>query len=304
MDCLFRCRGVLNFRKNFIYLAILVILEILYVMKRFSFLILIALFGSCEPNVEPQYSQKEENQQFQDNEKLLDSDETDVGVQDEDLPDEGVQSTPGDADGVLSEKYIFHDDFYYYEDYDTGNKQAKWYLESCLDEHYVRFKTEYQEEVIAELLKRGFQIVKGPHISNYDLIDNPNKYEEDEYFEIPDEVKYGSVVHLKGKGEIADISNIVYSNHYYVGSGISFGITNKLYVKYDINRADEQVELIRKFAKQHNIYPLVHWPDMGYVHLICTNESSGNSLEMANWFVEVGGFVGAGVERLIGATYE
>ena len=44
-----------------------------------------------------------------------------------------------------------------------------------------------------------------------------------------------------------------------------------------------------KYAEDLNL--LVDGIDaVDYVYFICTGESAGNSIEMANWFCEVGGF--------------
>lgn len=181
------------------------------------------------------------------------------------------------VDGGMEDSYMFHDDFYYNVYVDGG----KSYLIPCLDQHYIRFKTKYQETVIEELLHRGFTLMSNPVVQNHIHADQ---------FALPDEIKYGSVVLVKGNGRIDDIPNVIYSHHLYREQGDIFGKSDLLYVYYDIKDSELQVEQILQYAERHNIYPIYHYSDMGCIILVCINASSGNPVELANWFIEVGGF--------------
>lgn len=181
------------------------------------------------------------------------------------------------------DEYIFHDEFYYEQYSDDG----KYHLVPYLNEHYVRFETKYQDEVVSELLNRGFQLIEDPVVQNY--IYNVS-------FDIPEELKYGSTVSVKGEGKIDDIPHVTYSHHlYYNTGGDIFGRSNCLIVFYDADNAEAQVKLILQYAERHGIYPLNNYKSEsgGQMYLVCTNKSSGNPIELANWFVEVGGFVRA-----------
>lgn len=173
--------------------------------------------------------------------------------------------------------YVFHDDFYY--SYPEGGKI---YLTPYLNEHYIRFDTRYQTEVLGELLDRGFQLIDDPVVQNYFYGDD---------FEVPEEIKYGSVVSVRGDGKIADIPHVIYSHHLYQVNGDLFGRSNFLTVFYDIENAGTQVESLMQYAKQHALYPLSNDNYFGQMLFACTNKSSGNPVELANWFVETGGFI-------------
>ena len=182
------------------------------------------------------------------------------------------------TDKVPEDEYIFHDDFYYNSYVDGG----KSYLTPCVDQHYIRFRTKGQKEVIDELLMRGFTLLSDPAVQNYACTDG---------FALPDEIKYASVVLVEGVGRIDDIPDVIYSHHLYSENGSLFGKSNLLSVYYDVSDPESQVERILQYAKMHSIYPIYHFPDMGLIVLECVNASSGNPVELANWFVEAGGFV-------------
>lgn len=185
---------------------------------------------------------------------------------------------PVNQDNNPEDEYVFHDDFYY-NDYVDGGKS---YLTPCLNQHYIRFRTEDQKKVIEELLQRGFMLISNPVAKNYSGADG---------FLIPDEIKYASVVLVEGMGKIDDIPNVIYSHHLYSEHGDLFGKSDLLSVYYDVANSESQIEQILQYAEMHNIYPIYHYPDMGWIILGCTNASSGNTVELANWFVEVGSFV-------------
>lgn len=179
------------------------------------------------------------------------------------------------------DKYIFHDDFYY----ESFPENTKHHLTPCLDEYFVRFSTEKQSEVMEELIKKGFQMTSEPVVANY-------SYGED--FEIPEYIKNGSVVSVKGNGDIGNTPGIIYSNHlYYDKSGELFGKSNLLFVYYDIQKADEHVRLIMQYADKLKILPINNDYTFGVITLACTCISSGNPVQIANWFIERGGFTQA-----------
>ena len=171
--------------------------------------------------------------------------------------------------------YVMHDYYYYTND-------SKYYLSPYLDEHFIRFETQHTTDVIKELTNQGLQISEDPTISTYNF--------GDEYI-IPDEIKYGSTISVKGRGQIDDIPNVIYSHHLYITeSGEIFGRSNFITVYYDVERTDEQIKSILRHAESLKIHPISNDSTFGTLILACTNHSSGNPIEIANWFVEVGGF--------------
>ncbi len=176
------------------------------------------------------------------------------------------------------DNYIMHDDFYY-EIYSNDGKQ---HLSPYTDEYYLRFETQHTADVIKELTNRGFQISEDPAVATYVFGDEYN---------IPDEIKYGSTISVKGRGLIDDIPNVIYSHHLYITeSGEIFGRSNFITVYYDVERTDKQIKSILRHAESLKIHPISNDSTFGTLILACTNHSSGNPIEIANWFVEVGGF--------------
>lgn len=176
------------------------------------------------------------------------------------------------------DKYIMHDDFYY----DIYSYDGKQHLNPYTDEYYLRFETQHTTDVIKELTNRGFQMSEDPAVATYSFGDEYN---------IPEEIKYGSTISVKGKGKIEDIPNVIYSHHLYLTeSGEIFGRSNLITVYYDVEQADEQIKSILRHAESLKIHPISNDSTFGTLILACTNHSSGNPIEIANWFVEVGGF--------------
>lgn len=186
--------------------------------------------------------------------------------------------TLGCEEAHQKDNYIMHDDFYY----DIYSYDGKQHLNPYTDEYYLRFETQHTTDVIKELTNRGFQMSEDPAVATYSFGDEYN---------IPEEIKYGSTISVKGKGKIEDIPNVIYSHHLYLTeSGEIFGRSNLITVYYDVEQADEQIKSILRHAESLKIHPISNDSTFGTLILACTNHSSGNPIEIANWFVEVGGF--------------
>lgn len=176
------------------------------------------------------------------------------------------------------DNYIMHDDFYY----DIYSNDGKQHLDPYTDEYYLRFETQHTTDVIKELTSRGFQISEDPAVATYSFGDEYN---------IPEKIKYGSTISVKGRGQIDDIPNVIYSHHLYLTeSGEIFGRSNLITVYYDVKQADEQIKSILLHAEKLKIHPISNDRTFGTFILACTNYSLGKPVETANWFVEVGGF--------------
>ena len=180
--------------------------------------------------------------------------------------------------------YEFHDDFRYR--YFTNNDTI--YLTPCSDEYFIRFETEHKEEVMLNLRQR-FQILTGPYEDEYMFVD----------FEIPDDIKNSSYVIVKGMGNITTVPHLIYYNHlYFNGSGRSVGKSNSLKVLYEFKQADELLKTILQHAEELKTHPIkeniIHGTRFGTIvelTIACTNNSAGNPVEIANWFVEEAGFL-------------
>lgn len=75
---------------------------------------------------------------------------------------------------------------------------------------------------------------------------------------------------------------------YKIDDGRMFGADPTFHVRFDGN--EEQKQELLKYAKIHKINPIgpqgTGSTSRKYFIYECTNESSGNAVEMGNWFVE------------------
>lgn len=182
------------------------------------------------------------------------------------------------------DNYIMHDDFYYYF---SGNEEIRYYLSPCLDEYYLILKTNNVESTLDELHNKGFQITEGPSPLTYDF-----DFTEDEM--LIDQFNGCSSLCIRGNGDIAGISHIIYSHHLYQDENNSIvGRSNLFSVKFDSGNQEPQIQLLIQYANQHNIIPIKIYYDLSWITFACTNHSTGNPVELSNWYIEVGGFLSA-----------
>jgi len=266
-------------------------------MKRVLFLLLVVLLCACESHIgEPPVTDTETEKQQGANQGSSDSKEENQPAENEPNLGESTEAIP---------EYQFCDDYMYVRDVENEGQYTKMNITPNATKHYVRFTTEHQEDVIEALLSRGFEVSK-PSPYNYDNYDHPEMWPDFEFFDLPDELKYVSTIVVKGEGNIDDIPNVIYSQPYYYGAGEEFGLDGTITVKYDENDADSQIKLIREYAEKFNLYPYYdfRWPKLSEFVMICTNMSSGSPIELANWFVEVGGFRGSYAGKLSLIVYD
>ena len=173
--------------------------------------------------------------------------------------------------------YVFHDDFYYIDD-------GKLYLEPIEDEYFVIVKEDNQEQVVDQLLNSGFSLIGKTYAWN---ISHDGSYGS------LDEIKGCVTFNVKGNQEISSISDIVYSNNLYLtptGERVGGSVeSNTFLVKLSKSEKDKQIDSLKKYASQH-CFLIMGEMSRDYFKLACTDKTSGNSVEMSNWFVEVAGF--------------
>lgn len=177
-------------------------------------------------------------------------------------------------DDTKKNDYTLHDDYYYLT---KTNKQL---LTKSSDNYFLVIKTKYQDNVLAELENRNFKITVYPAQINFAIKTG---------YRIPETLTDCSVLCIQGDNSLEGISGIIYSNHlYYDTSHQLIGRSNVLVVKYEND--GQQLCKLMDYAKLHNIHPTAEYPNLQLIIFACTNESSGNPVELANWFVEIGGF--------------
>ena len=72
-------------------------------------------------------------------------------------------------------------------------------------------------------------------------------------------------------------------------AGETVGKSNTFLIKFTKNQRDAQMIKLKEYQKQHK-FLIMGDASSEYFRLACTNETSGNIVEMANWFLEVAGF--------------
>ena len=179
-------------------------------------------------------------------------------------------------------EYNFNDGYYLY-------KGQKIYLTPIEDEYTIVFKSEDKSEVLNYLENNGWEILfDGPYESSGQNWDD---------FQVPDYLRYSVTAHIKGQGNIDMIPLVYFSHNAYMSeTGVQMFPTDRIYVKYyDEGVYGDRLIEAQEYAKQLNIVP-VSVLDLGsskYVTFVCTNDSAGNPLELANWFCEEKGFTTA-----------
>lgn len=134
---------------------------------------------------------------------------------------------------------------------------------------------EYKDEVMNILEERGFVVIRDIGKRGFPIESSPYCY----------------YIVVKGEGSVTDLPHIIFSNHMYDGNGEIVGVDPTFFIVTD-GSADEESRLM-SYAKEHNvIYTDSRSTSSGkYYYFKCTNSSSGNPTEMANWFLERGGFM-------------
>lgn len=165
--------------------------------------------------------------------------------------------------------YVFHDDFYYY-----SNKTATFPLIRKPDHFGLVIEYDFKDIVINILTERGFTVVRDIGKRGFPLERSPYCY----------------YLVVKGKGKIDDLPYVIFSNHMYDISGDTLGIDPTFFIVTSGTAEDEN--RLMKYTKEHNVIftDSRQTPYGTYYYFKCTNKSSGNPTEMANWFLERGGF--------------
>lgn len=177
---------------------------------------------------------------------------------------------PGQLWGKTYGDYVFHDDFYY-----GRKKTLKFDLPICPDCYGLVIEFEYKESVLEILKGRGFSIIRDIGKRDFPLEYSPYCY----------------YIVVKGISSIADLPHIIFSNHMYDLNGEVLGVDPTFFIVTDAS-VEEEARLMG-YAKEHNvIYTDSRTTSTGkYYYFKCTNSSSGNPTEMANWFLERAGFM-------------
>lgn len=184
-----------------------------------------------------------------------------------------VAPVPGQLWGKTYGDYVFHDDFYYGYSY-SSDTYEHYPLTKALNTYGLIVDYTHKVEVERKIKALGFVINKA-------FIFKPNL--EGQYW-----------LYISGKGDVKQIPNVLYYTNLYQldGGKTVFGLDNEFVVKYDGSM--EKTDQIIMLAKMHNIKvgTIEDKSRYGYsyIYLYCSKDSSGNAVEMANWFVECAGF--------------
>lgn len=174
------------------------------------------------------------------------------------------------------ENYDFHDDCYV-----SAKKQYG--LEKVFGDSFLIIKEKEMSKALAHLETAGFEVTTEPYRWIY--------YTSEEY--TVEELSKCVALTVHGYGNLKSVPGLVYSNHMYRDeAGEILGKTNTFLIKFTKNQRDAQMIAIKEYARQHK-FLILGDASTEYFRLACTNETSGNCVEMANWFLEVAGFKSA-----------
>jgi hypothetical protein len=170
------------------------------------------------------------------------------------------------------ETYVFHDDFCYMD-------QQKLKLEKCPEDFYVVIRKDSLDAAKKYLDENGFTVVKELPRYYDDPVEGPSEY---------------MALTVNGKNDVSSIPGSVYTNNLYLlpssaKPGEMYGKSNSFFVKLSQYPKEEQLDVLNEYASQHNL-KIVGELNRDWYRLACSNKSSGNIVEMVNWFIEVAGF--------------
>lgn len=174
--------------------------------------------------------------------------------------------------------YVFHDDFF------IATEGTRYELDICPQNYFLIIKEKDKNAVMNSLTEKGFEVTTEPY--------KWMCYTSEEY-EVPEVLRNCIAFTVKGEGYISSIPRVVYSNYMYTNeAGDMIGRTNTFLIKFTKNRKDEQLINVNKYAKEHG-FLLLGEASRDYFRIACTNSTSANCVEMANWFIEEAGFKAA-----------
>ena len=172
--------------------------------------------------------------------------------------------------------YTFHDRYF-------TSAKVQHNLERAAGEYFVLIKEKEAAGVIARLETEGFTVTTEPYKWIY--------YTSEEYN--ADQLAKCVAFTVQGYEKALYVPNAVYTNHLYKNeAGDVVGKTNTFLIKFTKNQRDAQLVKVKEYAKEHK-FLILGDASSEYFRLACTDETSGNCVEMANWFVEVAGFKAA-----------
>ena len=190
-------------------------------------------------------------------------------------PEIKVEVEPEEEVGVeiKVDTYVFHDDFLHI----SGGRRIE--LEKCSEDFYVVIRKDSLDAAKKYLDENGFTVVKELPRYYYDPVEGPSEY---------------MALTVNGKNDVSSIPGSVYTNNLYLlpspaKPGEMYGKSNSFFVKLSQYPKEEQLDVLNEYASQHNL-KIVEELRRDWYRIACTDKSSGNIVEMVNWFIEVAGF--------------
>jgi hypothetical protein len=190
-------------------------------------------------------------------------------------PEIKVEVEPEEEVGVeiKVDTYVFHDDFLHI----SGGRRIE--LEKCPEDFYVVIRKDSLDAAKKYLAENEFNIVEELPKWYDSSVEGPSDY---------------MALTVNGKNDVSSIPGSVYFNNLYlIPDGPNpdrlRGMSNTILIKLSQYPKEEQLDVLNKYAIQHNLY-IIEELNRDWYRLACWSKSSGNIVEMANWFIEVAGF--------------
>ena len=168
-----------------------------------------------------------------------------------------------------------------YDGYFWDADNIKVPLEVVFDKHFLIFKEADSQRILSELKEKGLTVVD----TTYRRLTSATIYD---YY--PPELKDCVHVVVNGGADPSDIEGMVYSTHLYHlldYPNDDIGWSNYFYVGIE---SEADLDLAEEYAKKLGAY-CIRESHIGIgVSILCTNQSAGNHVELANMFRESGKF--------------
>lgn len=171
-----------------------------------------------------------------------------------------------------AETYVFHDDFYHI----SGGRIE---LQKCPEDYYVVIRKDSLDAAKKYLAENEFNIVEELPKWYDSSVEEPSDY---------------MALTVNGKNDISSVPGSLYINNLYlmpdsVKPNKLYGRSNSFLVKLSQYPKEEQLDVLNEYASQHNL-KIVEELRRDWYRIACTDKSSGNIVEMVNWFHEIAHF--------------
>lgn len=169
-----------------------------------------------------------------------------------------------------------------YDGYFWNGSQGRYPLEVVFDKHFVIFKEADAERILRQMKEKCLFVEEGTY----------KRYLSSDHIYFPDILKDCVRAIVTGGADPKEIEGMVYSTHLYrdpngLRPDMLLCWSNYVYVGIE---SEDDLDAVEEYADKLGAYMIRESYSYRGVSVLCTNESAGNHVEIANRFHESGKF--------------